>query len=67
MDLTIRQRLLEFGESRVGDLGAGESERLQTGQFLKITQGLSVVVALLRPPPATRALAIIWSNQRRSA
>ena len=31
-DRTIRQRLLEFGDSRVGDLGVEEAEPLQTGQ-----------------------------------
>ena len=37
-DLTIRHRLLDFGDSRVGDLGVLEVELLQTGESRQMYQ-----------------------------
>ena len=36
MDSNVWQRLLEFGDSRVGDLGVVEVEELQTRQSLQL-------------------------------
>ena len=33
VDLAVRQRLLQFGHTRIGDLGVVEPERLQPGKF----------------------------------
>ena len=37
-DLAVRQRFLQFGNGRVGDLGAPEGELLQVGQPLEMHQ-----------------------------
>ena len=37
-DLAVGQRLLQFGDARVGDPGAPEGELLQVGQSLKMQQ-----------------------------
>ncbi len=38
-DLTIRQCLLEFGDSRVGDLGAGEVDANNLTLFTDLKRG----------------------------
>ena len=37
-NLAVGQRLLQFGDARVGDLGAEEVELLQLGQTLQVHQ-----------------------------
>ena len=73
VDLAVGQRLLQFGNARVGDLGFFKFETLQFGQSIEMCQpgcsGSSVCYAVIIDSPIWRmintALTIVIASPNR--